>query len=516
MYDYLIKNAIIVDGQLNKPYKGNLAIYGNIIAFISDTLQPKSRKVIDGEGCYLAPGFIDIHAHSELYMLKEKTVKAKLGQGITTDCSGNCGIGVFPINERAQSIKALASEVLGEYPDWSWRGIQSFKEKLLGNIGINAMFLQAHAPLRAYAMEDPNREATQDEIDKMCALLDESLQNGTIGFSTGLYYSPCLFASKEELLALLKVVKKHNALFAVHHRTEGDDIVQSIEEVINLAKESGVKLQISHLKTIGKRNVDKLKTVLTLIEDAKKDGVDIAFDCYPYSYGSTSLFSLLPPDIQRLSRLEQRFALSLENECEDIAKEIENPKGWDSIYSLVGPDDISICELSQSSEYNGMTLSELGNKLNLPPLKALFTVLSEEAGLALMFDKTESDDNLRTIIKHPLSSFGTDSLYSSLSPHPRSFSSSVELLSRFVRDEKLLAIEEAINKMTLKNAERLALKDRGIIEEGKIADLVLFNLNELETKADDSVKKGIKAVFVNGKLSVYDGQVLDVLGGEVL
>ncbi len=516
MYDYLIKNATIVDGTLNKPYKGNVALYGGNIAFISKDKSPKSKIVIDGKGLYLTPGFIDIHAHSELYMLKDKAVKAKLGQGITTDCSGNCGIGVFPINDKVDSIKALSSEVLGEYTDWSWSDIKSFKEKIRGNIGINTLFLQAHAPLRSFVMDNPNREATDEEIDKMCDLLDESLSNGAVGFSTGLYYAPCLFASRKELLALLKVVKQHDAIFTVHHRTEGDDIIESVKEVIELSKESGVKLQISHLKTIGKRNIDKLPCVIKLIEDAKKEGMDIAFDNYPYSYGSTSLFSLLPPDIQSLSRLEQRFALSLENECEEIAKEMENPKGWDSIYSLVGPEDIKICELSQNPQYKGMTLTELGEKLKLKPLFALFSVLSEEAGLALMLDKTESDENLRTIIKHPLGSFGTDSLYSSLNPHPRSFSAAIELLARFVRDEKVLTIEQAINKMTLKNAIRLNLPNRGVIEEGKAADLVLFDLDKLCTQDDDSVKPGIKAVFVNGKLSVFDGKFKDKLNGQVL
>lgn len=516
MYDYLIKNAMIVDGTLQKPYKGNVALYGGTIAFISKDKAPKSRVLIDAKGKYLTPGFIDIHAHSELYMLKDKRVSAKLGQGITTDCSGNCGIGVFPINEKVDSIKALSAEVLGEYPKWEWSDIKSFKEKISGNVGINTIFLQAHAPLRSFVMDDPNREARDEEIEAMCKLLDESMSQGAVGFSTGLYYAPCLFASRKELLSLLNVVKSHDAIFAVHHRTEGDDIIESVKEVIDLAKESGVKLQISHLKTIGKRNVEKLKPVLELIENAKKEGMDIAFDSYPYSFGSTSLFSLLPPDIQALSRLEQRFALSLENECEEIAKEMEKPKGWDSIYSLVGPEDIAICELSRNPDYKGLSLVELGKKLNLSPIKALFSVLAEESGLALMFDKTESDDNLRTILKHPLGSFGTDSLYSSKNPHPRSFSAAIELLTRFVRDEKLLNIEEAVNKMTLKNALRLGLKDRGMIEEGKAADLVLLDLKNAKTENDDRVKPGIDAVFVNGKLSVFDGKYLDVLNGQVV
>lgn len=518
MYDYLIKDATIVDGTGKKAYKGNVAIYKKDIAFISCTEKPKSKCVIDGTGLYLTPGFIDLHAHSEFYMLNKPQMKGKLGQGITTDCSGNCGIGVFPLNDGQEALKALSSEVLGTYPSWSWTTITEFKDKVREKgVGINVTFLQAHAPLRVAVMkEECNRAATKEEIDEMCALLDESLNEGAVGFSSGLYYAPCLFATDEEMIALLKVVKAHQAFFAVHHKCEGDDVVESVENVINYARVTGVRLEISHLKAIGVRNQDKVDKVLELIDCAVGEGLDVKFDQYPYSFGSTSLFSLLPPRIQKLSRIEQRFALSIDAEIERMEEEMENPVGWDSIYSLCGSKNIKITELSNNKEYEGLNLDELGEKLKLTPLRALLYVLSEESGSAIMFDETETEENLIKILKHPLMSFGTDSLYSSEHPHPRSFSSAVELIKKYVLDKKVISVEEAVNKMTYRNAQQLGLKDRGLIEEGKIADLVLFDPKTLNVSYTDEVKSGIKAVFVNGNLAVFDNAYTDKLYGEVL
>jgi N-acyl-D-aspartate/D-glutamate deacylase len=382
MFDYLIKNVKLVDGTGKSASVGSLAVSDGLIAAVGEFVKGRARETIDGEGLTLTPGFIDIHAHNEIEMLKHPHLYAKLGDGITTDCSGNCGIGVFPLNENREGLRALSEEVLGVRDKWDWDSLSNFKTKVEGQgVGINTAFLCAHAPLRVAVLgAKANREADSEEIARMCSLLDETLSQGARGFSSGLYYAPCLFASREELKALLSVVKKHDAFFAVHHRCEGDDVIKSVEEVLSLAKDAGVRLEISHLKVIGKRNQNKVDTVLAMIEKARAEGVDVKFDQYPYTFGSTSLFSLLPPDVQKLSRIEQRFALSIDTEIERIEKEMENPEGWDSIYSLCGPENIRISELTNNREFEGLSLVEAGKKLSMTPLRALLSLFRMKAG----------------------------------------------------------------------------------------------------------------------------------------
>lgn len=505
MYDYLIRDALVYDGSGEKPYKSNVAIFGDRIALIGNEKMLRAKDVIDGKGMILTPGFIDIHTHTDLLLLRDPDMKPRISQGITTDLSGNCGIGVFPNSGKA--LETAVGDVLGEWNDWAWRDYSSYKAYALKDgIAINEAFLVSHTAIRLAVMgENAGRAATEDEIDRMCTILDSLLSGGCWGFSTGLYYAPCLFAEHEELKRLLEIVKRHNRLFAVHHRCEGNDIIQSLQEVLDLAKETGVRLEISHLKAIGIENQSKVPVILSMIENARNDGVDVRFDQYPYTYGSTSLFSLLPPHILSLSRFEQRLALSLENERDELKNEILHPDGWDSIYEMAGPDNIRALYLESHMEYSGKTLSEIAESRNADPLDALFDILSEETGLAVMTDITESEENLIRIMKHPLASFGSDSLYSSPIPHPRSLHGAVEYLSTYVIGKGVLSLEDGIRRMTGENATRIGLERRGFIREGYYADLLLVSPEKL--KVNDSGNNGIEMVMVNGEI-VKEGEKL--------
>lgn len=514
MYDYILRNATIVDGSGNKPFKANVALFRGSIAFVGEEAITRAKRIIDLDGLYLSPGFIDIHTHTELEILKDRDCTPMIVQGITTSVTGNCGVGVFPNSN--STLKSYVSDVLGTWDDWSWSDYSSWKSYAEeGGLGNNQCFLTSHTALRTAVLKDnASRSANEEEIEEMCALLRSSLRAGSKGFSSGLYYAPCIFADRAELLALLKTVKEENSIFTVHHRCEGNDVVESLKEVLEAAKETGVKIEVSHLKAIGKKNQAKVDELLTMIESYRKAGVDVAFDQYPYTFGSTSLFSLLPPDILKLTRLEARLALGLENEREDIKKEMLNPDGWDSIYELVGPDDIKILYTENNSQYNGLSLAEVGKLRDSDPLDALLDVLSDESGLTVMADVTESEENLEKIMKHPLMCFGTDSLFSSPIPHPRSYHSTVELLGKYVRDRHVISLEEAIKKMTSEPAKRMKLALRGLIKEGYKADLVAFDLNAL--KEDGNKNKGIEYVFVNGKLKYKKGEMQRVRSGEIL
>ena len=514
MYDYIFRNATVIDGTGKEGFVANVALFAGSIAFVGEQPITRGKNVIDCKGKILCPGFIDMHCHTDLEVLRDRSAKARIGQGITTDVTGNCGIGTFPYNN--PYLKTLVGDVLGEYPDWAWSDYTSWKSYVdKGGVGSNQLYLVSHSALRVAVLgESAGREASTDEIEKMCELLDEALSQGAYGLSSGLYYSPCLYANRDELLALLKCVKKHDKIFAVHHRCEGNDVVASLKEVLDLAFETGVRLEVSHLKAIGNKNQDKVGTLLSMIDEYRAKGVDVKFDQYPYTFGSTSLFSLLPPSILAFSRYEQRLALSLENERDDLKKEILKPNGWDSIYEMVGPDNIKAIYLETHPELNGKTLSQIGTVLAKDPLDALFTVLSEETGLAVMEDVTTTEGNLKKIMSHDLMCFGSDSLYSSPLPHPRSYHSTVEFLARYIRDEKVLSLEEGIRRMTGEPALRLSLK-RGLIKEGYPADLVVFDLNKLKVN-DDSTNSGFEYVFVNGMPAMAEGNLTGLRGGRVL
>ena len=514
MYDKLIRNALIYDGTGKAPYRANVALFGDRIAFIGNERIARAKDVIDASNLILTPGFIDIHTHTDLLILSDPDMSPRINQGITTDVTGNCGIGVFPSS--GDELKSAVSDVLGEWKDWGWDDYRSYKKYAEKNgIATNEAFLVSHTALRLKALGgNAGRSATDAEIEVMCSLLDELLSEGCWGFSTGLYYAPCVFAERKELIALLKVVKKHGKLFAVHHRCEGNDVLESLSEVIEAARETGVRLEVSHLKAIGVRNQDKVPQMLEMIEMARRDGVDVKFDQYPYTFGSTSLFSLLPPHILSLSRFEQRLALSLENEREELKKEVMNPDGWDSIYEMVGPENITALYLEGHKEYSGLTLSEIGKERKKDPLDALFDILSEEPGLAVMTDITESEDNLRLIMKHSLASFGSDSLYSSPIPHPRSYHGTVEYLSKYVLSEHILPLEEGIRRMTGENAERIGLKFRGLVKEGYYADLLLISPENLRVNGDRN--EGIEMVMVNGEIRKRGNEIAGRRSGMIL
>lgn len=516
----LLKNGTLIDGSGVKARHADVLIDGEKILKILPAGTGKAENEIDINGKVVCPGFMDIHAHSELETLRNPSMSHKVSQGITFDLSGNCGVGAFPRNINDEPAFA---DILGHWNNWNWTDFTSYSDNV--KCGINMGFLQNHAMLRKAAIKgNPNREATDEEVQTMCSLLDQALDQGCMGFSTGIYYAPNIFASRNEYIELLKVVKKHDALFTVHHRCEGSEIVSSIEEVLSFMRDTGVRLEISHLKAIGRSNADKIDKVLKMIHKEKDNGFDVAFDQYPYTYGSTSLFSLLPP---RLLRLEQKDLLkelsdTVENpeKKENLIREIENPDGWDSIIQLCGFDNIVAVILESSPEFNGKTISECAEILKTDPYTALFKLLSREAKCALMIDYYESDETAEKIMTDSLMSFGTDALYAGGGAHPRSGNAAIRLISEYALKKKTLSLEETIHRMTYKNACKLKINDRGLIAEGYFADLVVFdpktlkdNSNPLDPYAECN---GLEYVFVNGSPAIKNGALTGSVSGKVI
>ena len=501
---FLIKNALIADGTENELFNADVLTEKDKIIDIGRFNSVSDAKIINADKKILCPGFMDMHAHSDLEILRNPSMNHKIFQGITYDLSGNCGVGVFP---REINDSPAFADILGHYDNWDWTDYTSYKSRI--NSIFNISFLQNHAMLRMNAISgNPNRVATSEEIKRMCYLLEKSLEEGCMGLSSGLYYAPNMYAGADEILSLLDVVKKHNALFCVHHRCEGDFILSSIDEVISYALKADVRLEISHLKAIGVKNQDKVDEVLNKIHNAESKGLDIGFDQYPYEYGSTSLYSLLPPSYLMLSHNDListlQTALSDTSERLKLISEIEHPNGWDSVIELCGFDNISIAVLETNPEYTGLTLTECSEKMHCDPYGALFKILIEEKGCALMFDITQSTEKLIKIMKDPLMCFGTDALYTGSSAHPRSSSAAVHILDYFCKRNHVFSWSQLINKMTGKVAERIGLKNRGYIKKDMKADLVLFNPDTLHDNSSITnpyaLSSGLELVMINGQI----------------
>ena len=515
------RNATVVDGTGGEPFRADVLVHDDVIESvdIGGKYSFSADRDIDCTGLILCPGFMDIHAHSDLELMRNPSMPYKIQQGITFDLSGNCGIGVFPWRP---GDGTRFFDIIGHYDNWDWTDFSSYSSRI--RPGINCGFLQSHSCLRINAMEgNPNREATEQEIRKMCLLLEKSLEQGCLGFSSGLYYAPCMYASEEELIALLSVVKEHDALFAVHHRCEGDDILPSLDEILSYVRRTGVRLEISHLKAIGRKNQDKVPAVLEKIHRMRDEGFDIAFDQYPYEYGSTSLFSLLPPDVLRNS--PQDLAALLEKTAHDralrnsIVGEMMHPHGWDSIAELCPWEDITIVNMESAPQFNGMDMKSIALSMNMDPSDALFRLLAREKGCALMSDITQSRESLEMIFSDPLMCFGTDALYTGPYAHPRSANGAIHLLyERCILGD--YPFGEVIRKMTSEVARRLGIRDRGIIREGFKADAVLLNPGTLKDNSDMSrpfaMCTGLEAVMVNGVFALEAGRLTGSLSGRVI
>lgn len=520
----LFRNSTVIDGSGGKPFSADVIVRGDTIVSVvpGGGASPDGvDEVIDSAGKILCPGFMDIHAHSDLELIRHPSMTYKIQQGITFDLSGNCGIGVYPWKPE---LEPRFFDIIGHYDNWNWTDFSTYAGRLAGTgTGINCGFLQSHSCLRINAIEgNPNRAATEQEIDRMCVMLEKSLEQGCFGFSSGLYYAPCMYAERNEITALLSVVRKHDAVFAVHHRCEGDDILPSIDEILSYVRETGVRLEISHLKAIGRKNQTKVPEVLEKIHRMRDEGFDIAFDQYPYEYGSTSLFSLLPPDYLRLTPKD--LSAMLERTRTDralrdsIVAEMMEPHGWDSIAELCPWEDISVVTMESTPEVNGMDMAEIARKTGMNPFDALFVLLTKEKGYALMSDITQSPESLRLIFEDPLMCFGTDALYTGPFAHPRSANGAIHILyERCVKER--YPFEEVIRKMTHEVASRLRIMDRGLVKDGFKADLVLFDPVTLRDNSDMAhpfaMCTGLEAVMVNGEFALRDGKLTESLSGRV-
>ena len=522
----LIKDGFIVDGTGKPGFFGDILIHEGRIARVVGTMsEEECEKVISAAGQIVAPGFIDSHSHSDLEAFVDPYLEPKVRQGITTEIIGQDGIGPVPVGKDYRSFQENLARITGDYEGviWNWRTVEDFYKLVEGKgIGPNLMTLVPYGNIRMEVLGENSRNPSSSEIEKMKDILKRDLQAGAVGLSAGLIYPPCSYACTGELIALCKVVAEFGKVFVVHQRSESDDILDSMQEVIGIARESGVKVHFSHFKVCGKVNWSKAEQMEALIDRAREEGIEVSYDIYPYIAGSTTLSVALPPWALEGGTAATLELLKDEKMRQDMAHDIRKGlPGWDNVISFAGFDGIFITSLKtkRNQDCIGKSLSKIAAAKNLDPLEIVFDLLLAEELKVGMIDYHSSEENLIRFLKRPEAGLCTDGLPSE-KPHPRIYGAFPRVLGRYVRTLRALTMEEAIHKMTGKTAEAFHLNDRGVIKEGNRADLVIFNpetITDTGTFEDPCrYPEGISYVFINGTLVLDNGKRGKQLTGQVV
>lgn len=521
----LIKNGVVIDGTGAMGFRGDVFIKNGIIAAVGVGIGigDDDADIIDAGEKIVCPGFIDTHSHSDLRLIDEPDVLPKISQGITTEVLGQDGVSVAPLTkEQLGSWPKNVAGLLGTVKDsWSWTTVREYAEaiKKKGS-STNLVYLAPHGNLRLTVLGMDDREATGEELLKMQELLEQALDSGCAGMSTGLIYPPCTYASEEELTALCRVLAKKGKPLVIHQRSEADTILDSMNELVRLAKATGVKVHISHFKLCGKKNWKYSDDLFAILDKAKKDGLSFSFDQYPYTAGSTMLSVILPPWVQG-GGIDQMFArLTDKAEREKIKKQIfEGIDGWDNFVDFAGLDGIYITDAGSDKEAVGLNLVQLGEKRGKEALDATFDLLVEQQNQVGIIDFYGSEDNLTAIMRDDRGNFCTDGLLGG-TPHPRVYGTFPRVLGRYVREQHVLTLEQAVHKATMVPAQRFRIEKRGRLAPGYHADIVIFDKDTVcDTATFENprqLSRGIEYVIVNGKVS-YRGKETDVnLNGRVL
>ncbi|MFX0053468.1 MAG: amidohydrolase family protein [Promethearchaeota archaeon] len=535
-YDILVKSVTIFDGTGSSGFKGDIGIRDGLIADIGE-IRIDSKIIIEGEGLACAPGFIDMHSHNDMALLFDNRLESMIRQGVTTSVIGNCGFSLAPVIEERIDLMKKEIELFappGQDVSITWRTFKEYLESLEYNkASMNIVPLVGFGAVRIAAGPGyENRSPTSDEVEGMKILVKEAMNAGAFGLSTGLIYAPQVYADTSEILELARVVAQYSGLYFSHIRGEGATLIQAVRELISIVAESGCRGgQIAHHKVAGKPFWGASEITLRMIAEANEKGLMIACDQYPYNRGATSLITVLPPWVH-----EGGIDAILENlQDTHIRKQIENDvetgiEGWENIIKEAGWEGIYISSTKTEkwAGIEGHSLQAIAVQRGYSnPFEMLVELLLDEKGEVGMTMESMGEEDIHRIMRSPYTMVGTDGEGVSPTgvlgygkPHPRFYGTYPRILGKYAREEGLLTLESAIWKMTGFPAKQLGLSDRGKIQAGMVADLVVFDPKTVIDRAtftdSHQFPEGIHEVFVNGTLVVSDGKQTDELPGVVL
>jgi len=523
-FDLLITGGTLYDGSGGPPVRADLGISGGTVRTIGRIRGARAAAVIEADGLAVSPGFIDVHDHTDIGLLVNPKAESTVRQGVTTLVSGQCGGSPFPLTDEV--VEQMGRRLAMEYGiQGSWRDIQGFLARIEeAGSAVNYATFVGHGTVRSAAMGNDDRPATAGELEKMKAFVAEAMAGGALGLSSGLEYSPGSFGSTEELIELCRVAARTGGLYATHLRDEETFVLEAVAEALRIARETPIRLQISHLKIGLAPNWPKIDALMEMLEKARAEGLDFRADRYPYIASATSLSTIFP--IWARAGGAEGFVGRLKDPSFDArirAHLAEQEKGygsWDKVLiSEVGSDE--------NRGLEGTTILEAAQKAGKAPYEFMRDLIIEESDRVGMVAFYGTEEILKRILSHPLVGIGADgeavAPYGPLSkgkPHPRHYGTFPRVLGKYVREEKLLPLEEMIRKMTAMPAAQMGFVRRGMLKVGWAADVCVFDPERVIDKAtfkEPAVyPEGIRKVVVNGEIVVDEGTHTGHLPGLVL
>jgi len=534
LYDLAITGGRIIDGTGNPWFKADIAVKGERIVKIGKVDPSTAKKTLDATRRAVSPGFIDVHSHSDFSLIFDPRAESTVRQGITTLVVGQCGMSLAPINRRFEKLlRRYVAPFLSD-PDIKlpWTTFKQYLTKMRRlRSTSNAVHLVGHGTVRIAAMGFAEREPNRRELEDMKAMVAEAMRAGAVGMSTGLIYPPGMFSKTKELIELTQEVAKNGGTYFSHIRGEGLTLIKAAKEAIEIGEKAGTPVHISHHKAAGRRVWGKLKETLEWMEEARKRGVDVTYDQYPYTAGMTSLVTMLPPWVHEggIDRLLERIRNNetwarIRREMEVGTPETENildEAGWERIV-------VSSVKSRALKQVEGKNLAEISKLLGKPDeFTALRDLLLEDQGGATMIMFSMDEGDVEYAMKGRYHMVGTDAWsvsptgpLSSGKPHPRFYGTYPRVLGQYVRNKRILELEDAIRRMTSLPAQRVGLRNRGMLREGFFSDVVLFDPEKVIDKATfeqpAEFPEGIDMVIVNGQIVVDSGELAKARPGKIL
>lgn len=529
MRDILVSGANIIDGSGGPIFKADVLCKEGLLYIGQPINSDSSTIMIDGQGLYLCPGFIDVHSHGDMTLINDFSALSKISQGITTQLAGQCGYSMFPITTKnCDELLCSLSTFTDKVPIQA-RDFNSFKKYLKYvltiPLSLNIGMFVGHVSLRSSIMGYENRMPTDSELYKMKMSLEDSLLSGCYGMSTGLIYPPSSFASEEELVSLCQTLEKHGRIYTTHMRNETNNVDKSVKETIYLAERTGCHVHISHLKMGGKKNWGRASEILSMIDDANNSGLYVTADMYPYDASMTHLSAIIPP--KYLSIGYAKFIDSLTNQSivNQIKYEMNNEiESFENLWICCGKTgkNIYLSYCKKTKDYEGKSLSEISVLLGMDELDSVIQILKENDGEVSAIYHSMNAEDMKKIIKNPYVMIGTDGIVKGYTQksHPRAFGTFTKAIKLFSIDNNDIPLESLIRKMTGFAADSFKLYKKGYIKNGYDADLVLLDLKKLKDNSSYQnphlLSNGIESVIIHGEEVFNKGEMLKKDAGKLL
>ena len=545
-YDVIIRGGTVYDGSGDAPVTADVGLHADTIAAIGDLSEASGATEIDAEGLAVAPGFINMLSWATNSLIIDGRSQSDIRQGVTLEVFGE-GWSMGPLNDAMKrerlreaisdrgSVDAVAErlgiEASGDTLTWPWTTLGEYLGFLeQKGVAPNVASFVGATTVRIHELGYADRAPTADELERMRGLVRQAMDDGALGVGSSLIYAPAFYADTDELVALAEVAADDDGLYVSHMRSEGNQLVEALDELITIAREAGIRSEVYHLKAAGQDNWDKLSPAIEQIEAARDEGLGVATNMYTYTAGSTGLNAAMPPWVQEGGFEAWRQRLQDPAIRTRVAEAMETPTDeWENLYLAAGADNVLLTGFRQDSLRSliGQTLAEVAEARGTSPAETAMDLVVEDSSRVDVVYFLMSEENVRRQIALPWMTFGSDAgsmategVFLESNTHPRAYGNFARLLGKYVREEQVISLEEAIHRLTAQSADRLNIRNRGRLEPGHFADLAIFDPDSIQDHATyedpHQYATGMVHVFVNGTQVLRDGTHTGALPGRVV